>query len=211
MKKLSVFILFSIVLMAPTAFAQREDHLKLESDAEYVRGDGFFRRIFVTASLMSAGYAGDDAERYTEPNGFSAGFLFDLAGQESFVLESGLLYRKLGNRVTDGFLGADYSGQYLSIPFAAKYYFGGQEATSLYVKGGLMGSLLVAENNTLLSPGARSWETAFLAGLGYKVALARTTDLIVELDYTRALSSIFPGSSVYRSDLSAALGVGVDL
>ncbi|OFZ11210.1 MAG: hypothetical protein A2Z20_11005 [Bdellovibrionales bacterium RBG_16_40_8] len=59
--------------------------------------------------------------------------------------------------------------------------------------------------------GARSWETAFLGGLGIKFNLSPATDLLLEADYSRSIDSVFNNASVYRSDLSAALGLAVNL
>jgi hypothetical protein len=44
-----------------------------------------------------------------------------------------------------------------------------------------------------------------------KVNLSDVSDLIVEGDYSRSIESVFNNASIYRSDLSAALGFAVNL
>ncbi len=178
--------------------------------------DRFFRRVILTGSLVNAGYQGGGSSRYNNANGYSAGVLLDLAGTSNLVLETGALYRHLGTTVDNG-LARDnaYTANYLSVPITAKYYFNGQENTSFYAKAGLMGSTLVSDNTAYIAPttkiGARSWEASLLGGLGFKVNVASSSDLLIEADYNRSIQSVFPGTDIYRSDLTGSLGVAFNL
>jgi opacity protein-like surface antigen len=169
----------------------------------------------VEASLSNIGFQGDDSTRYSSANGYSAGALVDLLGTSNLVLETGVLYRQLGTTYKNGLGDNRFTANYISVPISAKYYFSGQEVTSLYLKAGVMGSTLISDNTVYATPttriGARSWETAFLAGVGVKVNLSDVSDLIVEGDYSRSIESVFNNASIYRSDLSAALGFAVNL
>ena len=177
--------------------------------------DRFFRRIIFEGSLVNAGYQGDDSARYSNPNGYSAGILFDLLGRRGLVLETGALYRQLGTTYDNGLGANTFTANYISIPFDLKYYFSGQEVTSLYLKAGVLGSTLISNNTMYATPatqiGANAWETAFLGGLGCKFNLSSATDLLLEADYSRSINSVFDNASVYRSDISAALGFAINL
>lgn len=175
----------------------------------------FFRRFIVEGSMVNAGYEGNESSRYTKPNGFSVGALLDLLGSANLVLETGAVYRQLGTTVNDGLADNSFTANYISVPVSAKYYFSGQEASSFYIKGGVMGSTLISDNTIFTSPttqiGARSWEAAFLAGIGYKFALASVTDALLEVDYNRSISSVFPDMDIYRSDITGTLGFAFNL
>jgi hypothetical protein len=177
--------------------------------------DRIIRRLIIEGSLVNAGYEGGDSSRYSKPNGYSAGALLDLIGTDKLVLETGALYRQLGTNIDNGLKNNTWTANYISVPVSAKYYFNGQENTSLYLKAGAMGSTLISNNTYYATPttqiGARSWETAVLAGLGLKLNLSAETDLMLEADYNRALDSLFADSSLYRSDLAATLGFAVNL
>ena len=177
--------------------------------------DRLVRRVIVEGAFINAGYQGADTTRYSKPNGYDAGVLFDLFGNAGMVLETGVLYRQLGTTYDNGLGSNSFTANYISVPVSAKYYFNGQENTSLYMKAGVMGSTLISNNTMYATPttqiGAQAWETALLAGLGVKFNLSSASDLLIEADYNRALDSLFADSSVYRSDLSAALGVAINL
>ena len=177
--------------------------------------DRFFRRIIVAGSLANAGYQGGDSTRYSRPNGYSAGVLLDILGSGGLVLETGALYRQFGTTYDNGLGSNTFTANYISVPVDAKYYFSGQETTSLYLKAGVMGSSLISNNTMYATPttqiGASAWETALLGGLGVKFNLSSATDFLLEADYSRSIDSVFNGASVYRSDLSAAVGLAVNL
>ena len=177
--------------------------------------DRFFRRVIFEGSLANAGYQGDGSSRYSNPNGYSAGVLLDLLGHGGLVLETGAMYRQLGTTYNNGVGDNKFTANYISIPVDVKYYFSGQETTSLYLKAGVMGSTLISNNTMYSTPttqiGARSWETAFLGGLGVKFNLSSATDLLLEADYSRSIDSVFNDANVYRSDISAALGLAINL
>ena len=177
--------------------------------------DRFVRRIIVEGSLANAAYQGDQSSRYTKPNGYSAGVLLDLLGSRDVVLETGAMYRQFGTTYNNGLGDNTFTANYISVPIDAKFYLSGQEVTSLYLKAGFLGSTLISNNTMYATPtsqfGARSWETAFLGGLGAKFNLTSSTDLLVEVDYSRSIDSVFNDTTVYRSDLSAALGFAMNL
>jgi hypothetical protein len=218
MKKMTKIVLSLMVTgLTSAAFAQDDAMGTSEASAPRTSSspDRFFRRAIVEGSLVNAGWEGSQNTRYSKPNGYAAGILFDIIGTQSLVLELGAMYRQLGTTVDNGLGSNDFTANYISVPVAAKYYFSGQESTSLYLKAGLMGSVLVS-NNTVYATrttqvGPNNWETAALAGLGLKVNVASSTDLLLEADYTRSIDSVFSNQNVYRSDLGAALGVAINL
>jgi len=177
--------------------------------------DRFFRRVIFEGSLANAGYQGGGSSRYSNPNGYSAGVLLDLLGRGGLVLETGAVYRQFGTTYNNGVGDNKFTANYISIPVDVKYYLSGQETTSLYFKAGVMGSTLISNNTMYSTPttqiGARSWETALLGGLGVKFNLSSATDLLLEADYSRSVDSVFNDANVYRSDLSAALGLAINL
>ena len=177
--------------------------------------DRFFRRINFEGTLANAGYQGDESTRYSKPNGYSAGVLFDLLGNGGLVLETGALYRQFGTTYNNGLGDNSFTANYISVPVDLKFYLSGQEATSFFLKAGVLGSTLISNNTMYATPttqiGAKSWETAFLGGLGIKFNLSSATDLLLEVDYSRSIDSVFSDASIYRTDLSAALGFAVNL
>ncbi len=177
--------------------------------------DRFFRRVLIEGSVANAGYEGGDSSRYTKPNGYTAGMLVDLLGNRALVVETGAMYRQFGTTFNNGVENHKYTADYLSIPLSLKYYFSGQESTSFYLKAGVMGSRLLSNTNlyptSTVQIGTRAWETALLGGVGGKFQISPSTDVLVEADYTRALDSAFSGSNTYRSDLSGALGLAINL
>jgi hypothetical protein len=177
--------------------------------------DRFVRRLIVEGSFANAGYQGGDSPRYSSPNGYAAGGVADLLGSNELVLETGVLYRQFGTNYSNGLGNNSFTANYISVPVDAKYYFSGQEATSLYLKLGVLGSTLISNNNYYPTPttqiGAKAWETAALGGIGAKFAMTSATDVIVEADYARALDSVFDGYNVYRSDFIGSVGVALNL
>ncbi|MGE3974724.1 MAG: outer membrane beta-barrel protein [Bdellovibrionales bacterium] len=206
----------SVLLAATTTFAQEAGTIEANAERESSSPERFFRRIIAVGSLTNAGYEGGDSSRYEKPNGYNVGILLDLLGMNKLVLETGALYRQLGTTMENGLGENHLTANYISVPATAKYYFSGQERNSLYLKAGAMGSTLVSNNTAYVTSsttkiGARTWETALIGGLGAKLVLNETTDLVLEGSYTRALDSVFEDVEVYRSDYSGTLGVAVNL
>ena len=205
-----------LACLAPSlSLAAEEGRSEATNTRESPTSGRIIRRVIFEGSLTNAGYEGGQASRYSKANGYAAGALFDLLGGGNLVLETGLLYRQIGTSVDNGVNHDDFTGHYLSVPASLKYYFSGQEHTSIYIKGGVMGSTLVSGNQIYTTPtskiGARSWETSFLAGLGLKLDLSPMTGIVAEADYNRAVDSIFPDSNIYRSDFSGTLGLALNL
>ncbi len=54
-----------------------------------------------------------------------------------------------------------------------------------------MGSTLISENTMYTTPstqiGAKSWETAFLVGAGFKINISTSADLLLEANYNRSI------------------------
>ncbi len=208
-------IVFSICL-APKLFADEPGASSQTSVSNPNRSEErFFRRIIFEGSFANAGYEGDHSSRYSRPNGYSAGILFDLLGNGGMVLETGALYRQFGTTYNNGLSENDFTANYISVPLDLKYYFNGQESTSVFIKAGVMGSTLISDNTMYSTPttqiGAKSWETDFLVGGGFKFNLSTSTDLLIEVDYSRSIDSVMNAVSLYRSDLSAALGLALNL
>jgi opacity protein-like surface antigen len=216
LRKLKVVMsVAALTFLSVSALAQEETTTRTSVTGESRAPDRFVRRIMVEGSLANAGYQGDTEGRYSKPNGYTAGILADLIGSDKMVLETGVLYRQFGTDYASGIGPNTFTANYISVPLAAKYYFRDQEETSFYMKGGVMGSTLISDNRlyeTATSQfGARAWETAFLVGLGMKFNLTAATDLLVEADYSRSIDSVFNNYSVYRSDISGALGLAINL
>ncbi len=219
MKKYSVLGLLTFIfvsLISQANFAEESGGSSQASITNSARSpDRFFRRLIFEASFANAGYEGQDSPRYSRPNGYHAGLLFDLLGTGGLVLETGALYRQFGTTYNNGLAENDFTANYISIPIDAKYYLSGQEATSLFIKAGVMGSTLISNNTMYSTPtnqiGARSWETAFLVGAGVKFNLTGATDLLFEVGYNRSIDSVMNNVDIYRSDLSAALGLALNL
>lgn len=176
----------------------------------------FFRRIILGGGLINSGYEGADLSRYSRPNGYIAGILLDIIGTKKLVFEVGAQYRELvSNFEASAAPDSTVVAQYLTVPVNAKYYFNGQNATSLFIKGGVLGSTLLS-NNKIYSDqnkeiGPRLWETALQAGMGVKLNLSPYSDLIIEANYNRSVDPIYENSSIFRSDLIANAAVALTL
>lgn len=223
MLKCSVMGLALMSVVSLSAYGETEkgeDNLKgggeITTTVKEIRmpSDSGFRRIMVEGSAVSATYDGTDASKYSLPSGYSVGVLFDLIGKNEMVLETGLVYRRVSTNVESGLPDNTLNADYVGIPLSAKYYFSGQDVTSIYLKAGVIGSALTG-NNTIIAAKNRNvepklWQTGAQAGLGVKFDFARDASVLVEVDYLRAFESVFDNATVYRSDASAALGMGMN-
>ena len=173
------------------------------------------RRLMIEGSFSNAGFDGTHGNFYSKQNSYTIGMLTDLLGEKKWVLETGVLFRQSNTLIDNGITNNVYSANYISIPLSAKYYLSGQVGTSFYVKAGAMESNLISNDNVYASDNTlnktRSWETALLAGIGAKINLSPATDILIEINYNRALESMLVNSSVYRSDINAALGLALNL
>jgi hypothetical protein len=219
---LMVFIVLSFVLgFISSAYAQEySNETKMRFENRGSSEERLVRRIIPQAAILLSDYKGGDAPNYQNKNGFSVGALVDFGTDYHFVVESGLLYRQLNAGSQFALWNTNYSNNYLSLPVAAKYYFQGQENTSVYIKGGAMGSTLLSQtvNSTPGSGGPvysvndQNFEVSALGGLGAKFFITRDTDFVVEGVYTRDVNAIFTnGAGVYNSALNLSAGVTVNL
>lgn len=212
--KMRIFAFAAVSCFTFPTFADADTEGRTEARGELDERrfpDRFVRRAIVTGSRTGMSHAGNDAHQYSNPLGYTAGVVVDLAGKENFVFELGALFRQSDTTVNNGFINDRFRSQYISVPLSAKYYLVDQEYSSPFVKVGAMGSFLVSDNTVPAAGGsqvgAQDWETALMGGIGYKLYATPLIDIVAEADYLRGLDSLFPGTSAYRSDLSLGLGV----
>lgn len=129
-------------------------------------------------------------------------------GSSDFVIESGLLYRQLGANAGQG--DSELTANYLSVPVFAKYYFQGFDETSLYVKGGLLASVLVYKEQR----GGRAindFDFGPSAGIGAKFPAGSSSEFFVEANYYRGLIQLWENGSQYNSSLALMGGFSLAL
>jgi len=98
---------------------------------------------------LKSGEQGNDAYQPWQ-GGFGAGILVDV-GHSNFVFETGLLYHQMGSKLkiniesnlNNGSANSELKLEYLAIPLVAKYNFSGARRTGIFIKGGLLPSLLL--------------------------------------------------------------------
>lgn len=180
----------------------------------------FISRITPEASVIGSTFTGTMAsESFGAKTGFGAGILVDL-GRSSYVFETGLLYRRLGTEVSGFYTDQNFiwSLNYLSLPLAMKYFFRGQDLTSLYLKLGVMPSMLLSEDMALGS--TQQWTATYnnsvdlsgIIGVGVKVALSHSADLILEATYNPGLTRAFgPDTPFYNTSVAFTSGVALRL
>jgi hypothetical protein len=217
--KFKLAVVAAISLLSAVSFGASENNsgqIQTEAPRRSSSEERIIRRINPQAGLIWSEYRGTDNKVYFGSNGFSAGATLDLFGTQKMVFETGLLYRQRNASADSGFGTTTFTARYLSVPADLKYYFNGQENTSLYIKAGAMGSNLLDSNTTRTVSGstvnfnADQWELDGITGLGLKFYLSPSTDLFVEADYQRPWSNMFNGNYAY-SALSANAGFGVNL
>jgi len=221
-KALNIFTLFTILIVGPFAMSQQltSNEVKLRIENRGSSEERFVRRLIPQAAIISSDYRGSDAPYYANRPGFSVGALFDFGPGYNLVGESGVLYRQF-SAATQGELGGSvqYTNNYLALPLTAKYYFGGQENTSLYLKAGLMMSTLVSQTaNTsagysgpIYDVNNRNFELSALGALGGKFYLSPQTDLVIEGAYSRATDSWTNASGIYNAAWNVSAGLAVNL
>jgi len=171
-------------------------------------------------------------------NGLTGGALVDLGfGMKNLVLESGLVYRRIGvansgqeNNYAP--YAVSYSGynndfheyltmDYLGLSVAGKYYFNLGEDFALYGKLGLVPSMLVGQRYEYYSqsqqldkneiPGVKTFEFGGQAALGAKYAISGGFELLIEASYYRGLTSFSSYSDIYNSAFNFAGGLALKL
>jgi hypothetical protein len=89
---------------------------------------------------------------------------------------------------------------YITVPLAAKYYFGGERETGFYAKGGVVPGINVAHSMTTTAQGqsntvdiqdVNTLDFGVLVGVGGKLQLGGNTDLLLEADYVRGITSLY--------------------
>jgi hypothetical protein len=214
MKKILITILFLVGAAANAA----DNVLVTQQERVSSSNERFFRRIIPQVQWIYSSYQNPDVATLNR-QGWGAGATFDIGTAMNLVVETGLLYRQLNGGFQDTFGTSEFTNNYLSIPLDLKYYFAGQEMTSLYIKAGVMGSTL-ASSTVTNSPGfagspqnaaGRTWETAGVAGVGLKFVTSKTSDFIVEADYNRPTDTLFTNATNYYSSWNISAGVGVNL
>jgi hypothetical protein len=218
MKK-SAFIFAGLFLFSGIAGAVETVHT-IERTAS--SADRFVRRLIPQMSVIitdAGGTSNAAGSTYVTRNGFTAGALMDLGTGTHLVMESGLLYRQVGASNDNNLFGnTNFNARYLSVPLAAKFYFGGQEVGGLYLKAGVMGSALLG-SDTSYSAGAlnttnvngQQWNLSAIAGVGLKTYLTAGSDLVLEAGYLRDLTSVYTDQDVYNASYAATAGLSINL
>ena len=207
----------ALVSVCSLSYAGQEGSTETTVDRSASSEQRLVRRIIPQADLVYSNYQGDVINR----QGYAVGALVDLGTGYHLVVETGALYRQLNASFNNSFGNTDYTANYISVPASLKWYFSGQENSSLYIKAGAQASTLINQNATY-SPGytgssrdlnGRSWEFAGLGGVGAKLYLSRSSDLILEADYTRATDTLFTNANgnVYDSAFNFGAGVAFNL
>ena len=120
--------------------------------------------------------------------------LFRFGGNWTF--ETGLQYKQMGTSVGNNSLTMNY----ITVPLAAKYYFGGERETGFYAKGGMVPGINVAHSETTTVGGqsntadiqdANTLDLGIMVGVGGKLQLSRSIDLLLEADYVRGITSLY--------------------
>jgi hypothetical protein len=179
-------------------------------------------RVIPQASVLFSNFVGSDARYFNTSSGYSAGLGMDL-GRGQFVLESGLLYRKLGAQLSTDFGNLNITLQYLTIPLLAKLYFDDPSESGLYAKAGLLGGALVGKNADINQFGLsastsaipiRTFDLEMAVGFGGKLRFSNSNDLILELLYSRGVTTIDDSPNpmtIYNSVIMLTAGLGFDL
>jgi hypothetical protein len=188
----------------------------------------FVRRITPFLGAIGSTLTGDSGSAFTAKGSYSAGGLVELGGSGILVLETGLMYRSMGAEVRDFYSSSSYTSDYdrpkfnlnyLTIPLNAKVYFSGQKGTSMYAKGGLMGSRLMSKNveyrgtstTQLGAVGVRDNELAWDLGLGVAIEGNKNLQVMIDATWMRGITTISTLDNTYNEGLLVAVGLAFNL
>lgn len=178
-------------------------------------------RVIPQMGMVMSDVVGTQTSNTGNKTGLALGATLDI-GREKLVGETGLIYRQLGAKSTDSQGAMTISMNYLTIPGVAKYYFRGQNTDSVYVKGGLLASILVSKQVDYSDANGatgntekfdtQTFDLAPTIGVGGKFAFNEKTDFVVEAAYMRSLTQVgLNNTSVFFSALTLTAGLGINL
>jgi hypothetical protein len=191
----TVALLFFLICMSSIAWS---DNIAISTTypTNPTPSAGLISRVTPQVSFIMSDYQGSSVNSLgTTPNyGFGATLE---TGRTQLALETGLLYRAFGAQ----YQGAGYNftihNGYVAVPIIGKFYFSDPSGNSLYVKGGVVPGYLVnkgvTSNNAPIDTTnlpLNYFEFEAAVGVGDKIPLSQTTDLMLELTYNRGYTNI---------------------
>jgi hypothetical protein len=235
MKNIVLILVFSFAMYGVQAFAavqSSETSSTRAKSSSRIRSSGphSIKRLIPQFSLIVSNFAGDSSEGFNNKTGFGAGVTAEI-GSSKMVVETGLLYKQSGAKAPFDYLqnGGGVATTdlhvdlaYLGIPLLGKYYFSGQQSDSLYLKGGLIPSLVVAKSISLEMNGQSFSESGFemngfdlaaTIGLGGRFNVNPASDLLIEVSYARSFTQtgLVGAPDLFNSGVSVTAGLGIGL
>lgn len=149
-------------------------------------------RVMPVVGMIDSNLVGGSTDdSFSSKIGLQVGGLMDI-GHSDAVLETGVLYRQLGATIES----AQVNLNYIAIPVGGKYYFSGQEDSSVFINGGIMPQFAVSRT---ISSGSASVDASGIfgsfdldayLGVGGKISMGDRTDFVVDLTYSRGLTNL---------------------
>jgi hypothetical protein len=213
---LALLILTSFVISAQAKAEEGYDSSGESSTVlPFAEGESGYQpsRILPQVGGALSTVVGDRTGEARNKPGLQVGVTADF-GSTDFVFESGLLYRQMGSDVRDG--AGELTANYLSIPVFAKYYFQGVNETSLYVKGGVLTSVLVHKEEKIgygvtSGPRINDFDFGPAVGVGAKFPAGTSSEFFVEANYYRGLIQLWENTTQYNSSLAFMGGFSLAL
>ncbi len=216
------FIIINFLLVATSAMAATSPDAQVTTKSTATQEAGVITTVIPQAGVVLATFVGDNTSGTTTHTGLNIGALADF-GRSNLQLESGLLYRQLGTKMSSRGVDASFDMNYISIPFMAKYNFSGFDTNTAYLKIGAVPAFAVSRSVTAkagsisatvdVADETNSFDIGVGGGLGGKFNVSPGMAFVVEADYIRGLTKLNSkgGDSIYNSDLSISAGLGIEL
>ncbi|MGE3973938.1 MAG: porin family protein [Bdellovibrionales bacterium] len=214
--RLSLLVVPALLSLAVNAYAQSGG--TVQTSAPAAPREGVVSQVIPEISYLSSTWIAEDAPSLKSKPGLGAGVRIEM-GRSNGVFETGLLYRQYGTTASNRGLEEEANFNYLVVPVLAKYYFNGQEQGGLFIKGGLMPSLLVSKEYKQTYAG-RTYSTSDLSnvssvvldatvGMGFSASLNPTTNFVFDAGYVRGMTSVTSsGRTVTNSVFNIGVGIG---
>lgn len=134
----------------------------------------------------------------------AGGITFDI-GDKARVIETGLSYFQVNTESSN----SSINSSYIAIPLNAKFYTSGEQASGLYVKGGLLTSFLIETNN---ANATRNLDMIGNIGVGGKIKMDKNYDMIIEGTYNRGfMDTLKAEGSTYNQGLLIIGGIAFQI
>jgi hypothetical protein len=192
-------------------------HIKAQAESSFVS------RVIPQASLLVTSLSISDSQAnsfWQNKVGYSLGATVDL-GPSQLVLETGLLYRAMGSKGSEGGFTETVNDNYLAVPVIGKFYFAEPKGNAVYLKGGFIPQYLVSKSVSIDpslpisgEPEINTFDLEWTVGGGYKLALNESNSLFFDLSYSKGMTTIDGSSNpgtVYNTALMFTTGFGFDL